>query len=80
MMSRLIDADALINVFQEEMKTLNTEYARIAFSLIISIIAKQATAYDIEKVVHSVRADCYTMGFDESQTEILVDDVRKGGV
>lgn len=37
-------------------------------------------AYDVEKVVEQIRCDCYSMGFDESQTEILVNDIRKGGV
>lgn len=37
-------------------------------------------AYDVEKVVDDVREDCYSMGFDESQTEIIIKDIRKGGV
>lgn len=24
--------------------------------------------------------DCYSMGFDESQTEIITDDIKAGGV
>lgn len=35
---------------------------------------------DVEKVVDVVREDCYSMGFDESQTEIIIEDARKGGV
>ena len=42
--------------------------------------AEVPTAYDVEKVVEEVRCDCYTMGFDESQAEVIVNDVRKGGV
>lgn len=45
-----------------------------------NVIRTEPTAYDLEKAVDSVRITCYTMGLDESQTEILVDDVRKGGV
>ena len=35
--------------------------------------------YDVEAVVESVQCDCYTMGLDENQAEILVDDIRNGG-
>ena len=37
------------------------------------------TAYDVEKVVEDVRIDCCAMGFDDSQIEIIVKDVRNGG-
>ena len=46
----------------------------------IEELCKSNKVYDVEKVVDSVRADCYTMGFDESKTEIIVADIRKGGV
>lgn len=36
------------------------------------------TAYDIEKVIEKVRTDAYTMSFDESQVEILIDDIKQG--
>lgn len=36
-------------------------------------------AYDLDKVVDKVRESCYEMGFDESQTEVIVNEV-KGGV
>ena len=37
------------------------------------------TAYDVEKAVETARENCYQMGFDESQTEIVVDIIRNGG-
>ena len=53
-MSRLIDADALINDFQEEIRTANEQTTRIVLSLIMGIIAKQPTAYNVSKVVADI--------------------------
>lgn len=47
---------------------------------VIQLLDKEPTAYDVEKAVEIVRVDCYSMGFDESQTEIIVEDIRKGGI
>ena len=66
---RLIDADELIKCL---------DYC--AWNDATEVVNAQPTAYDVEKVVEVVREDCYSMGFDESQTEIIVDEVKKGGV
>ena len=47
---------------------------------IVRLIDEQPTAYNPEKVVEIVSVDCYSMGFDESQAEIIVEDIRKGGI
>lgn len=78
-MGRLINADKLIDYFyygQDDKPIIDG----LADRKIIEIIKEQPTAYDVEKVVDSVRVDCYAMGFDESQTEIIVADIRKDGV
>lgn len=49
-------------------------------NMVIGTIKEQPTAYNPEKVVEIVSVDCYSMGFDESQTEIIVEDIRKGGI
>ena len=84
---RLIDADALLKKF-----CVNSEGRRIPevdcdnHEITVSIkdikkfIREQPTAYDVKKVAAIVREDCYSMGFDESQTEIIVNDIRKGNV
>lgn len=36
------------------------------------------TAYNIEEVIEKVRTDAYMMSFDESQVEILIDDIKQG--
>lgn len=46
----------------------------------IRMLRSYQTAYDPDKVVDTVREDCYQMGFDESQTEIIVEDVKGGGM
>lgn len=54
-MSRLIDADDLIELLQRKRKTLlgigGNTYSIKAFDYIIARIADQPTAYDVEKVV-----------------------------
>ena len=80
---RLIDADALIEAMDKrynEKKDIVPNNLAEGFMQMEKLIKEQPTAYDIEKVVDVVREDCYSMGFDESQTEIIIEDVRKGGV
>ena len=48
---RLIDADKLISSIQKEIKDTKDIHAKVVLGLIISIIACQPTAYDIDKVV-----------------------------
>ena len=45
-----------------------------------NLIQKWNTRKLSENMVEQFRTDCYGMGLDESQTEILLDDIRKGGV
>lgn len=47
---------------------------------IATIINEQPTAYDMDKVIDAVRFDCYGLGMDESSTEIIVDDIKSGGI
>ena len=70
-MGRLIDASNLNFEGQH--------YNKSQMKAILDFVDAQPTAYDVEKVVDAVRVDCYSMGFDESQTEIIVGDIRKGG-
>lgn len=72
-MSRLVDLNEVIRVAKN---TFPEEDVR----KIMWVLCYTPTAYDIEKVVDVVREDCYSMGFDESQTKIIIGDVRKGGV
>ena len=71
---RLIDADAMIASLKEYIDKPMTA------GLCATLIEMFPTAYNIEKVVEIVRVDCYSMGFDESQAEIIVEDIRKGGI
>lgn len=49
--------------------------------MVIDTIKNQPTAYDIDKVVEDVSCRCYEMGLDESQTELIVNEiVKQGGV
>ena len=89
---RLINADALMlhlsNYALQESPNDNESIgerriSEMVYRVIqncIEAVEKQPTAYNPEKVVEIVRVDCYTMGFDESQTEIIVEDIRKGGI
>lgn len=87
-MGRLIDADALKNEIADQLKSIlpRTSVSVSAYMTafvaekMVHLINRWPTAYDVEKVVDHVRQDCYSMGFDESQTEIVVADIRKGGV
>lgn len=57
-----------------------TEAINRAFTVLQKTIEGQQTVYNLDKVVEIVRVDCYSMGFDESQAEIIVEDIRKGGI
>lgn len=57
-----------------------TEAINRAFTVLQKTIEGQQTVYNLDKVVEIVSVDCYSMGFDESQTEIIVEDIRKGGI
>lgn len=90
-MGRLIDADKTIRIMwglwnsdinnSVKFSAEETQAITRAFKRLQKAIEKQPTAYSVEKVVDVVREDCYSMGFDESQTEIIINDiVKKGGV
>lgn len=76
-MSDLISRSALIELLKSHDDITLDRFSELA---VIRLIKEQPTAYDVEKLVEIVRVDCYTMGFDESQTEIIVEDIRKGGI
>ena len=70
---RLIDADKID--FNEVFKG-QSDFAKDTREAAQSLIDSQPTAYDVDKVIDQVRQDCYSMGLDESQTEIIVDNVK----
>ena len=76
-MARYIDADALLQEFDIESNIHGNGLWH--FTGIKAMIENQSTTFDVDKVVDSVRVACYQMGFDESQTEIIVDEIRNGG-
>ena len=74
---RLIDADKWINKLETQMNDKDCPSEIKDYNqLMINEIGSEPTAYDVDKVIDEVRGDCYSMGFDESQTEIIVDDIR----
>lgn len=73
MQNDLISRSALM----EEIKKQDT--SNLTKGLVLQFVEKQPSAYDVEKVVEDVRIDCCAMGFDESQAEIIVVDIRNGG-
>ena len=77
---RLIDADAFEKEIVEFYESSLNDHDANLFVEFMAHLDEQPTAYDVEKVVEQIRCDCYTIGLDESQTEIVVNDVRKGGV
>lgn len=80
MAKRLIDAEDLKARAREEAEAMEEPWHSQFAILVEWLVDKTFTAYDVEKVVEQVRCDCYTMGLDESQTEIIVNSVRNGGV
>lgn len=75
-MSDLISKSDVINI----LCNLHIDNIAVNDKRVTEYIRELPTVYDVEKVVEIVRVDCYTMGFDESQTEIIVEDIRKGGI
>ena len=71
-MGRLVDADTLVKIIDRH----TTEDGRLDND-ITCILEEVPTAYDVEKTTEQVCVDCYTMGFDESQTEIIVNDIKR---
>lgn len=78
-MGRLIKENTVIEVAEKFTFTDENE-RRKYLDFVRYCVQNSKTAYDVEKVVDVVREDCYSMGFDESQTDIVVKDIRKGGV
>lgn len=74
---RLIDADE----FKEIILTYGKAgYRALPIEKISDLIDSQSTAYDMDKVIDAVRFNCYGLGMDESSTEIIVDDIKSGGI
>ena len=71
-MGRLVDTDTLVKIIDRH----TTEDGRLDND-ITCILEEVPTAYDSEKVMDQVRVDCYTMGFDESQAEIIASDIKR---
>lgn len=71
-----------LEAYQTQMSIYAEQHKLILASDVLDMIEQLQDDLkdDIEKVVDVVREDCYSMGFDESQTEIIIEDVRKGGV
>ena len=68
-----IDADKID--FNEVFKG-QSDFAKDTREAAQSLIESQPTAYDMDKVIDQVRQYCYLMGLDESQTEIIVDNIK----
>ena len=89
-MSRLIDADKLIELTQKDMKyAFDNGFIDMAFERehLIKVIRNQPTAYDIDKVVEQLEglsnaeADYYyAKSNDVIDREDAIDIVKKGGV
>ena len=47
-----------------------------ALEVIDRLAAEQPAAPDLEKLVENIRWGCYAMGLDESQTEIIVAEIK----
>ena len=82
-MSRLIDADALIEAIwknhkeTEEMYDLYVDELKEVYCGVVATIDEQPTAYDVEKVVEEMKKAGFS---DESAPNRVVNIVRKGGV
>lgn len=75
---RLIDTEILTDgkgVFSNYIHVRNGK-GYIEIEDLIKILDNTPTAYDVDKVIDQVRQDCYSMGLDESQTEIIVDNIK----
>ena len=89
-MSRLIDADKLIELTQKDMKyAFDNGFIDMAFERehLIKVIRNQPTAFDTEKVVEQLEglsnaeADYYyARSNDVIDREDAIDIVKKGGV
>lgn len=85
-MSRLIDADKLINKLKEYTRTNNCEFNGACRS-IIEIIKQQPTAYDVDKVVSELEDYkmwkellIYDLDFRERQIiKKAIDVIKVGG-
>ena len=75
MQNDLISRSAVIEVLKETGIIVDNDLG----NLVVAEIERIPTDYDVEKVVEDVRIDCCAMGFDDSQIEIIVKDVRNGG-
>lgn len=73
---RLIDAD---KIDFDEVFVGASDFAQDTRNAAQMLIDAQPTAYDIDKVVEDVRCRCYEMGLDESQTELIVNEIVKQG-
>lgn len=47
-----------------------------ALDIVDRMAAEQPTAPDLEKLVENIRWGCYSMGLDESQTELIVAEIK----
>ena len=91
-MSRLIDADLLIDVIkniQDHMREVNKNPvpvdAREIFTLFIEMVEKQSTAYDPEEVVELLEGASYFSEYLDAKTRYInlykaIKIVREGGV
>lgn len=76
-MGKLIDADAVMKIVDEELALRCGYDADIACFSIKKKIAELPTAYDVKKVVEKLKEAGFS---DESAPNRVVEIVRKGGV
>lgn len=90
-MSRLIDAEKLINEINRELERCSSTDREIGFDMAIDIVKQQPTAFDTEKVEQELKdwtfeADIHMpFGEDAKGKKIIMSDntiaiIRKGGV
>ena len=83
-MSRLIDADVLIEAIRQHMVKINSLFEEE--KTVVEIIKEQPTAFDTEKVVAELESEkIIHYGLRTEETDIMkiddaIDIVKKGGV
>lgn len=90
---RLIDADTLIDEIKSQVNecctddSLHYQFTAFVAEMVIKLINRWPTAYDVEKVVEALISQSYSVTNDfaeevrkEITTSKAVDIVRKGGV
>mgnify|MGYP000959701917 CR=1 FL=1 len=77
-MGRLIDEQVTNEAVRKILRKYGFQDESVVSDEIWDCIENEVqTAYDVEQAIEDARVDAYSMGFDESQVEILVKDIRQ---